>query len=61
MTGIFPCTCKSEYQDKRYGPGLRVHNEAKSSKAAGWRCTVCGKVNGYGGQPPKVVKDATIQ
>jgi len=60
MTEIFPCTCKSEYQDKRYGRGLRVHNEAKSSKAAGvGRCTVCGKMNS--GQPVKEVKDATAQ
>lgn len=32
------CTCKSPYQDKRYGRGQRVHNKKKD----GWRCTVCG-------------------
>ncbi len=41
---IRKCNCRSGYQDTKYGVGLRVHNEAKSSipgKVA-WRCTVCG-------------------
>ena len=40
---IKPCDgarCISEYQDKKYGRGMRVHN----AKANGGRsCTVCGK------------------
>ena len=29
MATIVKCNCESEYQDKAYGPGNRVHNEAK--------------------------------
>lgn len=35
------CTCKHEYQDKKYGPQIRAHNA--TTKPTGWRCTVCGK------------------
>lgn len=44
MTKEFPCTCKSEFQDERYGHGIRVFNEkVVNNKNNGWRCTVCGK------------------
>ena len=44
MTKEFPCTCKSEFQDERYGHGIRVFNERMAgSKNNGWRCTVCGR------------------
>jgi len=33
------CVCASEYQDKRYGKGMRLHNPTKD----GWRCSVCGR------------------
>lgn len=38
------CKCVSEYQDKRYGTGMRVHNAKKSTEKSkgGFRCTVCG-------------------
>lgn len=45
MAMILDCTCKSEYQDKTYGPGNRVHNETKGKNGndvGGARCTVCG-------------------
>ena len=36
---IQKCVCKNEYQDKRYGVGMRVHTVGiKGDK----RCTVCG-------------------
>lgn len=38
---ILHCTCKHEWQDQRYGRGLRVHNQKKNLD---WRCTVCGNV-----------------
>lgn len=38
-TKIAPCTCKSEYQDKLYGKGMRVHNHG--DKLDTWTCTVC--------------------
>lgn len=34
---IIKCTCKNEFQDKRYGEQRRVHNE----NAKGWICTIC--------------------
>lgn len=40
---IEKCTCPHEYQDKKYGKGMRVHNKApKVDKDKGRRCTVCG-------------------
>jgi len=38
------CGCKSEFQDQKYGKGIRVHNiiSKETNKA---RCTVCGKTN----------------
>lgn len=38
---ILKCRCKSEYQDKLYGPGMRVHNATKKSDGAMQRCAVC--------------------
>ena len=39
------CDCKgtpaSEFQDKTYGKGMRVHNEKLDGK--GSTCTCCGK------------------
>jgi hypothetical protein len=42
-TIIIPCTCQHEWQDKKYGKGMRVHNETK--KHGIYRCTVCKKEN----------------
>lgn len=40
MTHILRCTCTNHWQDRTYGPGMRVHNEqAKVQNMA--RCTVC--------------------
>lgn len=38
-TKVISCTCKHEYQDKKYGAGNRVMNPYKG----GYRCTVCGR------------------
>jgi methionyl-tRNA synthetase len=35
---VYPCNCRNEFQDQRYGAGRRLHTE--SSK--GDKCTVCG-------------------
>lgn len=45
---IKQCTCQSEYQDKKYGKGNRVHNTAKnkSGKGEAGRCTVCSNLKG---------------
>ena len=39
-------TCKNEWQDKRYGPGNRVHNPMAPGAGGkqSYRCAVCGKV-----------------
>lgn len=43
-TGIFACTCKSDFQDELYGKGNRLFNpKGKGEKIDGYRCTVCGK------------------
>jgi hypothetical protein len=39
-TKVIFCTCKHEYQDKRYGQQQRLHNAMV--KEGFWRCTVCG-------------------
>jgi len=45
MSAIKQCDCVHEFQDKRYGKGMRVHTPTKSIKSGGaWRCTVCEKV-----------------
>jgi len=40
---IIKCNCKNEYQDKKYGENMRVHNS--TVKENEYRCTVCSKVN----------------
>lgn len=37
---IMKCECRHEFQDAKYGTGMRVHTPKKTG---GWRCTVCGK------------------
>ncbi len=46
MTTIRPCNCEHEYQDEKYGKGMRVHNQAggRGLGQVKWTCTVCGKV-----------------
>lgn len=42
-TKTMGCKCKHEYQDEKYGKGVRVHNMAlKKNGDPKWRCTVCG-------------------
>lgn len=40
---ILACTCRSEYQDGKWGPHLRVHTPARASSPGmvKWRCGVC--------------------
>lgn len=39
------CTCRHEYQERRYGRWLRVHNLTQKGPGSSqvWRCTVCRK------------------
>lgn len=41
-TTIKVCTCKHEFQDKRYGKSKRLHNNMNKSLGKA-RCIVCGK------------------
>ena len=34
---VASCTCKSDFQDKEYGKGMRLMNRTNN----GLRCTVC--------------------
>lgn len=38
MNPVKRCTCKSPFQDKRYGPGMRLFRQPKKGED---RCTVC--------------------
>lgn len=42
---ILQCVCEHDFQDKKYGKGMRVMNPANQrGKMPGrYRCTVCGK------------------
>jgi hypothetical protein len=43
QTVIKRCSCKSEYQDSKYGKGMRVHTTGvKKDGMVPERCTVCG-------------------
>ncbi len=44
-TIVQSCTCKHEFQDQKYGKGMRVmnHAPAKNVQPSRYRCTVCKK------------------
>jgi hypothetical protein len=50
MTKIMFCGCEHEWQDKKYGKHMRLHNECvkqekgKRATTKGFRCTVCNTV-----------------
>lgn len=37
------CTCTHEYQDKKYGKGMRVMDQTAEVRPVTYRCTVCEK------------------
>ena len=39
----FRCTCKSDFQDKRYGKKIRLHTVGGEKGRYKYTCTVCGK------------------
>lgn len=43
----FKCKCVNEFQDKRYGPQVRVMNRTakESGTTTDARCTVCGAIH----------------
>ena len=42
-TVVLPCNCESEFQDKEYGKGMRLHNVSQGGNNKGKQafCTVC--------------------
>lgn len=41
-TKVLRCSCHHDYQDEKYGKGMRVHNLVTAKgKPLGWACTVC--------------------
>ena len=49
---ILKCTCNHKYQDKHYGPGMRVHNKCTKDGKVKHRCTVCSDVKESGQSQP---------
>lgn len=41
------CNCKNDFQDAKYGTGMRVMNLSKDDKRGA--CTVCGTKHEFGG------------
>ncbi len=43
MAKVLWCSCKHDFQDKKYGAKMRVHNSCKgdSPGSLAYRCTVC--------------------
>ena len=52
-----PCSCKHDFQDKRYGKGIRLHALCGPQPQRDWGCTVCGKIKT--GTKPVVVRKET--
>lgn len=51
QTRIVKCDCKHQFQDSRYGPGMRVTtpvNKEQQQKRFVVRCTVCGREHSLG-------------
>lgn len=40
-TALARCSCENEYQDQRYGKGVRVWNRGGSKERPKFTCTVC--------------------
>ncbi len=38
------CNCVSDFQDQRYGKGVRVCTPGGTRERPEYKCTVCGKV-----------------
>jgi len=45
-TVIMRCTCPHEYQDGRYGAGMRVFDVGVTATGRTGHCTVCGTAKG---------------
>lgn len=54
-TKISNCSCAHEFQDQKYGKGMRVFN-ALISKPGQVRCTVCGSQKSVSSAPTETTK-----
>jgi len=59
---ISTCTCKSTYQDDKYGKDKRVMNPYPVTEGTAHRCTICGNTTrgSAGGGPASVRRRARI-
>ncbi len=44
VTKVDKCDCKSEFQDKQFGVGMRLKNSTSKGFRCTFRCTVCRKI-----------------
>lgn len=46
---VMKCSCKHEFQDEKYGKGMRVFNPTGkgSDQGSGYICTVCNAKVGH--------------
>ena len=51
MTKVSFCTCRSDFQDRQYGPEKRLMNQLGVGKQVLFRCTVCGREHKLGEEP----------
>lgn len=56
-TKVIKCICKSEFQDKIYGEGKRLHNMTSKQNNTVARCTVCSKENNISSTPSSKKKN----
>lgn len=55
-TKLLACNCTHEYQTKKYGSGMRVHNQKRNGD---WVCTVCASSKaGTGADKKQAEKEA---
>ena len=45
-------TAAAEFQNKKYGAGMRAHNPQGGKNCGKFRCTVCGDEKSPSGQAP---------
>lgn len=56
MATIEYCSCRSSFQDRRYGKSLRVHNwSGKHTTPQMVRCTVCGVTKAKGATEREII------
>lgn len=58
-TVILKCDCQSEFQDRTYGKGMRVHNRSGKNNRIAY-CTVCTPSNNNKFLKEQLAKDGRV-